>query len=82
MEGIETADAILAQVYPKTDFETKDRLRMDRASIDIHRLKLDRLEKLLVPALPVSLIMRHDQQIGCDEADAAGNIGSDPCKSE
>lgn len=57
MEGIETADALLAQVYPKTDFETKDQMREKRANITIKRFRMDRLEKLLVPALPVSLMI-------------------------
>ncbi|WP_341899736.1 hypothetical protein [Fluviicola taffensis] len=57
MEGIETVDAILSKVYPKADFEKKDKEREERAKIDIKKLKMDRLEKLLVASAPISLII-------------------------
>jgi hypothetical protein len=59
MEGIGTADALLSQVYPRAAFEKKDREREERARIDIRRLKMDRLEKLMLPATPVSLMLNH-----------------------
>jgi hypothetical protein len=63
MEGIETADAILSKVFPKSDFEKKDREREERVKIDIKKLKMDHLEKLLVPVSPVSLMIDDTRKI-------------------
>lgn len=63
MEGIETADALLSQVYPKADFTAKDRAKKDRANIAIERLKMDRLENLLVPTQPVSLLVNPTKKL-------------------
>lgn len=57
MEGIETVDAILSKFYPKADFEKKDNKIEESVKIDIKRLKMDRLEKLLVFSAPISLII-------------------------
>lgn len=59
MEGIETADAILSQIYPKVHFEKKDRVKEERVCIDIRKLKMDRLEQVFVPVSPISLIINH-----------------------
>ncbi|MNU93367.1 hypothetical protein D3C71_833090 [compost metagenome] len=63
MEGIETADAILSQIYPKVDFEKKDREKEERARIDIKKLKMDRLEKVFVPVSPISLMINHTEKL-------------------
>ena len=57
MEGIETADAILSQVYPKSDFEEKDRTKEKQVKIAINQFKMDRLEKLHLPLSPISLMI-------------------------
>lgn len=59
MEGIGTADAILSQVYPQSDFAEKDRLKQERVYIAIRQFKMDRLEKLHLPLSPVSLMIDH-----------------------
>lgn len=63
MEGIETVDAILAQVYPKVDFESKDKVREESVRIDIRKLKMDRLEQVFVPVSPISLIINHAEKL-------------------
>ncbi|MNJ83698.1 hypothetical protein D3C87_11200 [compost metagenome] len=63
MEGIETADAILSQVYPKAHFEIKDQAKEARARIDIKKLKMDRLEQVFVPASPISLMINHTEKL-------------------
>ena len=62
MEGIETVDAILAKVYPKTDFEQKDKAREAQANIEIARLKLDRVKELMIPPQPISLMINHAEK--------------------
>lgn len=62
MEGIETADAILSQVYPKAHFEKKDQVKEESARIDIRKLKMDRLEQVFVPVSPISLIVNHAEK--------------------
>ncbi|MNK00442.1 hypothetical protein D3C87_182270 [compost metagenome] len=57
MEGIETVDAILSQEYPKTTFEAKDKVKAERTYIAIRKFKINRLEQVLVPVSPVSLII-------------------------
>ncbi len=57
MEGIGTADAILSQVYPKSNFEEKDRAKEKQVIIAITQFKMDRLEKLHLPLSPISLII-------------------------
>jgi hypothetical protein len=59
MEGIGTADALLSQVYPKAAFEEKDKEREEFVGTDIQKFKMDRLEKLLVPPAPISLMLNH-----------------------
>nr|WP_294861142.1 hypothetical protein [uncultured Fluviicola sp.] len=63
MEGIETIDAVLSKVYPKKDFEKKDKEKEERTKIDIKKMKMDRLEKLLVPTSPISLMINHSKKI-------------------
>lgn len=62
MEGIETADAILSQIYPKTDFEMKDKAKEECVRIEIRKLKMDRLEQVFVPVSPVSLMINHAEK--------------------
>lgn len=63
MEGIETVDAILSRIYPRIDFEQKDKRKESNAKIDIKKLKMDHLEKLLVPTLPISLMIDHKKKL-------------------
>lgn len=64
MEGIETVDAILATVYPGSDFDRKMKQREERTKIDIKKLKMDRLESVFEPLSPVSLIIDHAKKTG------------------
>lgn len=59
MEGIETVDAILSQIYPKAHFEAKDQAKAGSARMEIQKLKMDRLEQVFVPVSPISLIINH-----------------------
>jgi hypothetical protein len=63
MEGIGTADALLAQISPKGDFEKKDSAKEARVKVEIARLKIDRIEELFVPIQPVSLIVNYSEKI-------------------
>lgn len=63
MEGIETVDAILSRNFPRIDFERKDKEKESRAKIDIKKLKIVHLEKLLVPTLPISLMIDHKKKL-------------------
>ena len=63
MEGIETADAILSKVYPKSDFEKKDQVKEGQRKLEIRRLRMDRLEELLVPVHPISLMINHAKKL-------------------
>lgn len=62
-EGIETADAILSQVFPKADFEKKDKAKQDRANVEISRLKMDKMEELFVPCQPISLMIHYAKKL-------------------
>lgn len=57
MEGIKTADAILSHVYPKSDFEAKDKAKEKQVDIEITRLKLDGVKELFIPLHPISLMI-------------------------
>lgn len=63
MEGIETADAILSQVYPKTNFEQKDKALEARANVEIARLKMDQVKELFIPMHPISLMINHVRKL-------------------
>jgi hypothetical protein len=63
MEGIETADAILSNVYPKSDFEKKDKIKKGQVKIDIRRLRMDKVEELLIPAHPISLMINYSKKL-------------------
>ncbi len=63
MEGIETVDAILSQVFPKSDFEKKDKAKEQRAKVEIRQLRLDKVEELLVPVQPISLMINYSQKL-------------------
>ena len=63
MEGIRTADALLAKTSPKEDFAKKDAAREARATVDIARIKMDRVEELFIPIHPVSLIVNFSDKI-------------------
>lgn len=63
MEGIETADAILAKKFPGADLDQKMKAREARAKTNIKKLKMDSLENLHEPMQPVSLMIDHSQKL-------------------
>lgn len=63
MEGIETADAILAKKFPGADLDQKRKQREGRARITIQKLKMDRLECLHEPLSPISLMIDYSQKL-------------------
>lgn len=63
MEGIETADAILSQVFPGADLDQKMKRREKQARITIQKLKMNRLECVHEPLSPLSLIIDYSQKI-------------------
>lgn len=63
MEGIETADAILAKKFPGSDLDKKRMQREERARISVQKLKMDRLECLHEPLLPISLMIDYSQKL-------------------
>lgn len=63
MEGIETADAILAKIFPGEDLEQTMKRRKEQARITIQKLKMDRLECLHEPLSPISLMIDYSQKL-------------------
>ena len=63
MEGIETADAILAKKFPGSDLDQKRKQREERVRIAIQKLNMDRLDFLYEPMQPVSLMIDYSQKI-------------------
>jgi hypothetical protein len=63
MEGIETVDAILSKVFPGSELDQKMKRREKQASITIRKLKMDRLECLHEPMLPLSLMIDYSKKL-------------------
>lgn len=63
MEGIKTADALLARTKLISEFKEKGQAKEARATIKMSRLKMDRIEQLFLPVHPVSLIVDPSKKI-------------------